>query len=143
MLSKKLTLQSTTSTHVSSKDISNKPETDAFANDVKIIFVKSNKRKSKHSIINSFDHISQKLDSSYNPSGQVKSILKKKKKMGSALNEDLNAKEVKFVDTLGKRLTNVTVVPSYAMFYDKIYNDDETAKDKTDKVYSKCGCLIF
>jgi hypothetical protein len=167
MLLKETTLRSSASTNFTRKDVlsSNKlsKPKEVFTNEeIKLILIKNNKKRSKHGTGN-YEKIKvvktdERVDTN-NSDNNVKGILKSQKNKSnsrlSLINEEISLKSVKFVDQdedYGKRkkLVEVTIVPSYAMFYDNVIppNDEENLpinkNSYNDKVYCKCqGCNIF
>jgi hypothetical protein len=82
----------------------------------------------------------------------TKSILKSPKRgnlrIRASTRQQEDTKKVQFVDKLPNRderkkpLAEVTIIPSYAMFYNSVYVDKDDSQD--DKANCKCiGCSIF
>jgi hypothetical protein len=159
MLSKGTTMRSSVSTYVTGKDISNKkvkPKESFKSDDVKLIFVKHNRKKSKHGIGPNEKTKLIKPDGVLNTSNlsDIKSILKTKIKSNNALgtkvvDSEAADRRVLFADediVKKRKLADITIVPSYSMFYDNVIIDEDNNANtsKKDKVNCKCsGCIIF
>jgi hypothetical protein len=154
MLSKETTLRSSTSTYVTGKDFKAKKAAkivETFkADDVKLIFVKHNRKKSKHNVAPNEKIKTIKPEVQFNTSNlsDLKSAFKRRSKSNTVLdikfNPDRSEKQVKFADEgEKKKLAEITIVPSYAMFYDNVYINDEDNSLQKEKVHCKCGCNIF
>jgi hypothetical protein len=167
MLSKETTLRSSISTYVTGKDIKSKlpdkKEKNKSPNeDIKLIFVKSKKNQRKHNNSEKVKPI--KNDEGFETAaifGEIKPILRNNLRFKSNRTLTMSSdhhnfskketirvdKNVKFADQTDNRkkrkLAEITIVPSYAQFYHKVYVNDEENGPHSDKVHCKCGCIIF